>query len=691
MKNVKPGDRVKLTASDVNLWNKAAEAFRAGQFQSLETEYRESDNPVVITVQNKTGKFAGIFSVFALGESINLTGTDIDEAMPDGINKDVRFEGNTPDGDGVETICITLDASEKETLVSAVIIGAVGCAVDVLDSSHRYAVPVGGEVTKLQSSESGVIKILNPVTETGKQFCYVLLGGGGTSSEAAPGKVQLVQPKELFSACEYKSANEHYIICPGGRTAEGSSPYIFSFDLLTENWQATAFPTLQKAVYCADNVVTEVTFPATVEVPNPTPMKWMVISSGLDDEQEYNKLQIINLTSKERLDAFSTKIGSLLDTANFAGRPLIKLRDANTGIIIENAVHLIGGSASSLGTQDGRPGNYGQGIGGGYGSQTAAARLEFNLFLNLAQMVASVPNQMTVIQNSGSTPSWGFSKIVNMVDTLNTMARGFYRRYEINGKRVDYIQIGGRTRSTNSQPIVSFRLVPAGTSNNEYPIADSSNTNDFVHTYTPISIPLNECCVEHYIPNDTAIIVGGRTNNSGNATLPHYFGHVWNPSGNNNAGEFTENSIPRMPHPRWNAASVIIYNLTPLTPKRVYKDEYEFISIDGGGIKRSPIIDDTIQPDGNAADRMFIIGGRDENGLVPEVDVFNLQTFKWETDWKGLDEGELENIPPSISGGGGVTINITGGDGIQSVKAGNGIVITGTSKNPIVSMIGVYG
>ena len=36
MKNVKPGDLVTLTASDVNLWNKSAEAFQAGKFHKLD-------------------------------------------------------------------------------------------------------------------------------------------------------------------------------------------------------------------------------------------------------------------------------------------------------------------------------------------------------------------------------------------------------------------------------------------------------------------------------------------------------------------------------------------------------------------------------------------------------------------------------------------------------------------------------
>jgi len=179
MKNVKPGDPVTLTARQVNEWNKTAEAYRAGKFQTPETPLPNTQNPVVISIQNKTGEFAGIFSVLALGESVNLVGTDIDRALPDGIRKDVTFEGTQPRGDGAETVCITLGISRPDTMVSAVLTGAVGCVVDVRSTSHRYAVPVSGNSTKLQSSETGVIRILNPLRHTGEQFCYILLGGGG--------------------------------------------------------------------------------------------------------------------------------------------------------------------------------------------------------------------------------------------------------------------------------------------------------------------------------------------------------------------------------------------------------------------------------------------------------------------------------------------------------------------------------
>ena len=99
---------------------------------------------------------------------------------------------------------------------------------------------------------------------------------------------------------------------------------------------------------------------------------------------------------------------------------------------------------------------------------------------------------------------------------------------------------------------------------------------------------------------------------------------------NSNASEWlygeSETGYPDMPHPRWSAASVLIKDL-------VRTGETE------------------------SCDRIFIIGGRNKDGFVAEVDVLNLRYNEWETDWKGLDQGELEDIPASL-GGSGAIINI---------------------------------
>jgi hypothetical protein len=192
--------------------------------------------------------------------------------------------------------------------------------------------------------------------------------------------------------------------------------------------------------------------------------------------------------------------------------------------------------------------------------------------------------------------------------------------------------------------------------------AHFSANNVYSFLYYPDSpIVLGDCCAEYIAERDEIICFGGRTNESDTAVAHENLAVlVFDP--NSNAAQWQTKYSP-MPHPRWSAASVLIKGLL-----RTGETE--------------------------PCDRIFIIGGRNREGFVAEVDVFNLRYNDWETDWKGLDQGELETIPASLGGGGGMTIIVQNGggnsssSGVQSVKAGQGINVTGESKNPVVSATG---
>jgi hypothetical protein len=198
-------------------------------------------------------------------------------------------------------------------------------------------------------------------------------------------------------------------------------------------------------------------------------------------------------------------------------------------------------------------------------------------------------------------------------------------------------------------------------------LGTAANTDGFLR-YASCDKVLGDCCAEYIEERDEVICFGGRATESN--TEAHAELAVLDFSQKTQEmvgyqeqtleGKWLYNKYPPMPHPRWSAASVLIRGL-------VRNGEED------------------------AHDRIFIIGGRNADGLVPEVDVFRLTDNTWETDWKGLDQGELEEIPASLGGGGGITINITGGDGVQSVRAGNGVVVSGDRRNPVVSLIGIYG
>jgi hypothetical protein len=171
---------------------------------------------------------------------------------------------------------------------------------------------------------------------------------------------------------------------------------------------------------------------------------------------------------------------------------------------------------------------------------------------------------------------------------------------------------------------------------------------------------LGDCCAEYIESWDEIICFGGRSSESDTA-LAHDALAVLEFDPNSNSAKWNAQKYPPLPHPRWSAASVLIKGL-------LRKGESE------------------------PCDRIFMIGGRNREGFVPEVDVFNLKYNRWETDWNGLDQGELENIPVSLGGGNGTTIIIQGGgsgnDGVQSVRDGEGILVSGDRKYPVVATTG---
>jgi len=147
---------------------------------------------------------------------------------------------------------------------------------------------------------------------------------------------------------------------------------------------------------------------------------------------------------------------------------------------------------------------------------------------------------------------------------------------------------------------------------------------------------LGDCCVEYIAERDEAICFGGRANESDTANAHADIAVLrFNPNSNSTTANLNAqwhyDLYPPMPHPRWSAASVLIREL-------VRSGETE------------------------ACDRIFIIGGRNRDGFVPEVDVFNLRYNQWETDWKGLDQGELETADGRQQTAGGTIINVQGSD-----------------------------
>ena len=475
---------------------------------------------------------------------------------------------------------------------------------------------------------------------------------------------------------------EHYIVCPGGRDASKQDvPFIYSLDLASEKWTATTFPQLATPMYNMDAKV--------IELLDKTHQ--LIILSGHCKSGDADFLQGYNFEK----DYLNNTVNMAKHKVNFAGRPALSGDPMIRGTVINDlnkpagesdfsrSLIVVGGAENST-VIDYPP------TGSTSTSETSlffvsGANLEFGKAYSRAWSTNS-----TTGSNANTAPAIE-TEVKNQKQYSRKQdlpVRGILRRRQTTGtltqtssssnRVVDFILIGGfnpTSAGQNNKTVVSGMFGASsgtsyvGASMYAQGVTYSGNNSEHFITYRDCPRILGDCCAEYYRDEngiEKVLCFGGRAKEE-NGVLPHDEIAVltFDQSGNDATWSFITDPALRMPHPRWSAASVLIKGL-------VRKGESE------------------------PCDRIFFIGGCKQKGeFVPEVDVLNLRYYQWETDWKGLDQGELETIPASLAVGGG-TIIIQGGgsssSGIQSVKAGDGIKITGDSKNPIVAAPGgVWG
>ena len=488
---------------------------------------------------------------------------------------------------------------------------------------------------------------------------------------------------------------EHYIVCPGGRDAfKQDVSFIYSFDLAAETWTATTFPEMQKPMFNMDAKV--------VELADKTHQ--LVVLSGQVANGFSNIIQGYNFEKDYVQNIVDMGEGSI----NFAGRPALAgdpmVRWVNTSIQypsgetdFSRSLIVVGGSEKSCSLD-----------------VHATSVMDSVLFSVQGSTLATgkpyrIQTQNTSMSNVGHTGlPFGFFdyktyssqagsvgvKLSNMARYTrhqNLPVRGVLRRRPLGNTSapsstntvVDFLLLGGFNsvgHEEHNKSVVSGAFVAmtwsasGGRSQMFYPLAINPLTlgwdsmcdrllycPDVVRGGNPYI--LGDCCAEYVEERDEVICFGGRSSESDTAvahatlavldfkqTTPGTVGH----QAKQLEGRWVYQQYPDMPHPRWSAASVLIKGL-------VRKGET------------------------TPCDRIFIIGGRNREGFVAEVDVLNLSSNRWETDWKGLDQGELETADGRQQTAGTTIIVQGGGDGIKSIKAGEGISVTGDSKNPTVA------
>ena len=115
-----------------------------------------------------------------------------------------------PNADTANFAILQRPASPNQ-IVPACVSGVSIVELTVESEEHQFAVP--NDSYTMTSAESGGAKILwkqDEPGDDGKIWALVLFptGGSGTAAAASPSRVRLVQRKELFPACEYKSLQD---------------------------------------------------------------------------------------------------------------------------------------------------------------------------------------------------------------------------------------------------------------------------------------------------------------------------------------------------------------------------------------------------------------------------------------------------------------------------------------------------
>lgn len=147
-----------------------------------------------LSVINNSGNTVGCFSVLTLEGSAVFS--DRDEMLKKALTGGIPLRGHTPSAG--EMAVVTCDGARAGGVVECVVLGIVPAAVEVADSSHRYADINPGSTAAFRSTESGPVRLLGEISE-GQTMWYgnVVLTSGAPST---PVLEKLEEDEEVFSA-----------------------------------------------------------------------------------------------------------------------------------------------------------------------------------------------------------------------------------------------------------------------------------------------------------------------------------------------------------------------------------------------------------------------------------------------------------------------------------------------------------
>jgi len=172
IRRVRPGDALKIPAPAYNAFADAAEAVRNLDRSMSARPLVGTREPDIIYVLNSSGVALDRYDVLGIEGPVITPQKNEDEFM-----HRVVMEGTTPaDADHTGKFVIMLEALPDGDIGRAVLSGVTLCRLDVLDAAHKYADIADGDVTTLETAETGAAQILWYDSTTGSDWAVVRLG-----------------------------------------------------------------------------------------------------------------------------------------------------------------------------------------------------------------------------------------------------------------------------------------------------------------------------------------------------------------------------------------------------------------------------------------------------------------------------------------------------------------------------------
>ena len=173
MKKVKSGDPLVIPSQTFNNFIDAAQAHKARQQASGQTDRQSVRQTSIVLVKNASGADRQRFDVLGIDAPL-ITPTDNEDAFK---NK-VALSGTTPsESDHLGRFAILLEPLADGKVGMACAAGVCVAHVDVQHDGHRFADIKDADASSLQTRASGAATILWKETGTGLKWAIVHLAG----------------------------------------------------------------------------------------------------------------------------------------------------------------------------------------------------------------------------------------------------------------------------------------------------------------------------------------------------------------------------------------------------------------------------------------------------------------------------------------------------------------------------------